>query len=212
MVLSAKQIKAARALLGWGQRDLARISGISLAAIAQIESEKGNPRDTTLQTLHQTFTKYSVEFSDEPGVRIRREPFSVTIWEGHEAMLNCWKDIEESLGPGGVLLISCVDDGLWKSHYPREMGEMYKARSKLGLTTLGLLTSPEKNESGWPSRNYRIVPAEATAPHAPYYVYRDKVALIKMTDPIRIVLIENPTVAESFRGQFQFHWERGEKY
>lgn len=212
MTLTVKHIKAARALLGWSQRDLSRVSGISLATIAQIESGGGNPRRETLRILELSFRKFDVEFSDEPGVRIQREPFSVQTWQGHEAMLQCWQDIERSLGPGEPLLISCVDDELWKSIYPKEMVEMYASRTKLGIVTLGLLASPEKNQSGWPSENYRIVPLEATSPNAPYYVYKNKVAIIKMPNPVRIVLIDNATVAESFRTQFQYHWDNGKQY
>ena len=127
-------------------------------------------------------------------------------------MLHCWHDIETSLGQGGELLISCVDDALWKSLYPQDMLAMYAARTKLGITTLGLLTKSENNHSGWPSKNYRIVPPEATSPHAPYYVYLDKVAIIKMRDPVRIVLIQNPTLAESFRAQFRYHWNNGKSF
>ncbi len=211
-MVTVPQIKAARALLDWTQRNLAKISGVSLATIAQIESGGGNPRAETMRILQQAFEKYDIEFLDDPGVRIRREPFDVKIWQGREAMLLCWKDIEESLPNGGELLISCVDDALWKSIYPTEMLEMYEVRTRLKITNLGLLTGPEKNESGWPSKNYRIVPPEATSPHAPYYVYLDKVAIISMRDPIRVVLIRNPTLAESFRAQFWYHWKNGKRF
>ena len=211
-MITVPQIKAARALLSWTQRDLAKLSGISFASIAQIESGAGNPRTGTMRILQQTFEKYNLEFSDDPGLRLRREPFDVKVWQGHEAMLLCWQDIEASLNDGGELLISCVDDALWKSLYPQEMLDMYASRTKLGITTLGLLTDPEKNHSNWPSKNYRIVPAEATSPHAPYYVYLDKVAIIKMRDPVQIVLIKNPTLAESFRMQFWYHWNNGKRF
>jgi transcriptional regulator with XRE-family HTH domain len=211
-VISVSQIKAARALLDWTQRDLARVSGISLAAIAQIECGAGNPRAGTMQILQEAFEKYAVEFSDDPGLRIKREPFGVTIWQGRDAMLRCWRDIEETLKGGGNLRISPVDDALWKSLYPEEMLEMYKRRTERKIISLGLLTDPAKNESGWSSKNYRIVPPAATTPYAPYYVYEDKVALIKMRDPIRIVRIENPTLAESFRTQFQYLWDNGKEF
>ena len=99
-MFSVPQIKAARALLDWTQRDLAEVSGVSLAAIAQIESGAGNPRATTMQILRQAFEKYDVEFSDDPGVRIRHEPFSIHLWQGREAILKVWKDIETTFGGG----------------------------------------------------------------------------------------------------------------
>ena len=211
-MITIAQTKAARALLNWTQQDLAKVSGISLASIAQIERGAGNPRQSTLAVLQQSFEKYGIEFSDDPGVRIQSEPFGVTVWQGREAMLHCWRDIEQTLGKGEEVLISCVDDQLWKSLYPQEMLDMYKRRTALGIITLGLLTSPDKNHSTWANKNYRIVPEEATSPLAPYYVYKNKVAVIKMRDPIRIIRIDNPTLAESFRTQFQYHWDNGKRY
>lgn len=208
-MITIAQIKAARALLDWTQKNLAKNSGISIAAIGQIESGAGNPRVETMRILQQTFEKYDIEFTDDPGVRIKKEPFSVLVWQGREAMLKCWRDIEDTLKGGGVLRISPVDDGLWKSLYPKEMLQMYKRRSDLDITTLGLLTHANKNESPWNKENYRIVPEAAIASEAPYYIYGDKVALIKMRDPIRIVLIKNPTLAESYYTQFQYLWDNG---
>ncbi len=54
----------------------------------------------------------------------------------------------------------------------------------------------------WCRQMPKAMPAEA-----PYYVYGDRVAIIKMTDPVRVVFIKNPTLAESFRAQFEYHWE-----
>jgi transcriptional regulator with XRE-family HTH domain len=212
-MITIEQIKAARALLNWTQKDLAKVSGISLAAITQIERGAGNPRVATLQTIQSAFEKYQIDFSDDPGVRIVREPFGVQVWQGREAMLKCWRDIEEVLkGDDKTLLISPVDDALWKSFYPKEMPEMYVRRTKLGIRTVGLLVAADKNESKWPRENYRIVPAAAVAANAPYYVYGDVVAIIKMRDPIRIVRIKNPTLAESFRTQFQYLWDNGKRF
>ena len=92
------------------------------------------------------------------------------------------------------------------------MSHIYRSRVERGIVTLGLLTDPEKNHSGWAAKNYRIVPEAATSPHAPYYVYLNKVAIIKMRDPVRIVLVDNSTIAESFRAQFQYHWQNGVTY
>ena len=45
-MLSSGQIRAARALLGWSQAELADQSGVSLATIRRIESERGPDRST----------------------------------------------------------------------------------------------------------------------------------------------------------------------
>ena len=46
MTLSSGQIRAARALLDWSQIELADDSGVSLATVRRIESERGPDRST----------------------------------------------------------------------------------------------------------------------------------------------------------------------
>jgi transcriptional regulator with XRE-family HTH domain len=210
-MITVPQIKAARGLLDWTQRDLAKISGISPASIAQIERGAGNPRAETMKTLQQAFEKYDVEFSDDPGLRIRQEPFAVNVWRGRDGILNVWKDIENVFadGTGGEVLLSSLDDSLWKKFWRKELPEAIAKRKVLKVKTRALIKKREDNR-GLPNDWCRIVP-KAMPAEAPFYVYKDKVAIIKLIDPIRVILITNPTLADSFRAQFEYHWDNGRR-
>ena len=205
-MITVPQIKAARGLLDWTQRDLARVSGLSFGAIAQIERGAGNPRASSMRILQQAFEKYDVEFSDDPGVRICQEAFSVYVWKGREV----WGDIEATYanGSGGEVFLSSLDDKLWQNIYPKELPIMIARRKKLKIVTRALVVNTSDNLT-LPAENCRKV-QKATFSHAPYYVYANKVAILKMLDPIRIILINNPTLAESFHAQFQNDWDQGE--
>lgn len=209
-MITVSQIKAARALLDWNQRDLVAASGLSLTTIAQIESGAGNPRASTMQLLQKTLEKHSVEFTDEPGVRMQRETFAVNVWQGREAILKIWSDIESTLmgEKEPEVLLSSLDDSLWEKLYPKELPLMLKNRKNLNIKTRALIKSAKDNHT-LPMLHCRIVPKTVFA-NSPYYVYRDKVAIIKMKSPIRVILIKNETVAESYRGQFLWHWQNGE--
>ena len=73
-----RQVKAARALLGWSQSDLARHSGISEPTIARLESAEGQlgGRGATVERIRSALERSGIEFIDEngggPGVRLRR--------------------------------------------------------------------------------------------------------------------------------------------
>jgi predicted transcriptional regulator len=75
---SIRQVKAARALLGWSQSDLARHSGISEPTIARLESAEGQlgGRGKTVEKIRSALEKSGIEFIDEngggPGVRLRK--------------------------------------------------------------------------------------------------------------------------------------------
>lgn len=78
--LSARQIKAARALLDWSQRDLVKVSGLSLAAIRKIELGYISPRKTTMDAISGALQFAGIEFMERDGVRRRSE--NICIYDG----------------------------------------------------------------------------------------------------------------------------------
>jgi len=77
-VVSIRQVKAARALLGWSQSDLAEHSGVSEPTIARLEAADGElgGRGDTVRKIQMTLETSGIEFIDEngggPGVRLNR--------------------------------------------------------------------------------------------------------------------------------------------
>ena len=73
--VSVRQIKAARALLGWSQDDLAARSGVSQPTIKRLEAQGGDlgGRAKTGEKLCRALEKAGVEFinGDGPGVRLK---------------------------------------------------------------------------------------------------------------------------------------------
>jgi ribosome-binding protein aMBF1 (putative translation factor) len=55
LFLNGRLIKAARALLGWSQTDLAEQTSISLSTIRRIETISSNPNKSTQKLLIQCF-------------------------------------------------------------------------------------------------------------------------------------------------------------
>jgi transcriptional regulator with XRE-family HTH domain len=74
-MVTVRQLKAARALLGWSQRDLAEKSGVSLPTIASWEQDEGElgGRDATRKKLFAAFKRAGVKFLNaaELGVTLR---------------------------------------------------------------------------------------------------------------------------------------------
>jgi predicted transcriptional regulator len=78
--VSIRQIKAARALLGWSQDDLARAAEVSIPTIKRLEAFDGplGGRDQTAEKIVAAIESAGVEFIDAngggPGVRLRKPP------------------------------------------------------------------------------------------------------------------------------------------
>jgi len=91
MVISAAQIRAARALVGWTQAQLAANSGLSEISIQNIEKGATDPRASTLAAIERALEAAGVEFTNggRPGVRFReaapthiREEAMTTVRDG----------------------------------------------------------------------------------------------------------------------------------
>jgi transcriptional regulator with XRE-family HTH domain len=78
LTLRSELIRAARALLRWEQRDLAKASSVSLPTIKRLESKPGimAAHMSTTVALRTALEAAGVEFIDEngggPGVRLRK--------------------------------------------------------------------------------------------------------------------------------------------
>jgi len=72
-MITARQIRAARALLGWSQQQLADKAIVSLNVVTRIERGEVDPRLSTLTALHKALTKAGIEFvsADQKGEGVR---------------------------------------------------------------------------------------------------------------------------------------------
>ena len=77
IVITGKHIRAARALLGWAQGELARKSRVALGTIRRMEGFEGSvgARTETLGRVVSVLEKAGVEFLDGggPGVRMKSQ-------------------------------------------------------------------------------------------------------------------------------------------
>jgi transcriptional regulator with XRE-family HTH domain len=77
-MVSIRQVKAAKSLLGWSQNDLAAASGVSAPTIARLESqdgELGGRADTSakiIAALESAGVIFVAENGEGPGVRLRK--------------------------------------------------------------------------------------------------------------------------------------------
>jgi len=70
MAITVPQIRAARALLKWRQRDLAEKSAMAAVSIRKIESGAVTPRKNSLAKIEVAFAEAGVGFSGASGVRL----------------------------------------------------------------------------------------------------------------------------------------------
>lgn len=73
-MITARQIRAARVLLGWSLQDLARHAGLSLNGVKRLEGGHGDPRMSTVRAVKAALEGGGLEFvpaSDGKGEGVR---------------------------------------------------------------------------------------------------------------------------------------------
>ena len=75
---NGRQLRAARALLGWDQARLAKAARVAIGTIRRMESFSGtiNSQTGTLYNVQVALERGGIEFLDDerPGVRLRNPP------------------------------------------------------------------------------------------------------------------------------------------
>lgn len=74
-MITHAQIRAARAMIGWKQTDLAKAAGVSEMSIKNIERGTTDSRMSTMQAIQSALESAGIIFIDQngngPGVRLR---------------------------------------------------------------------------------------------------------------------------------------------
>jgi len=68
-MITRAQIRAARALIGWTQTDLAQASGVSQVAIKNLERGSTDPRLSTFSSIQAAFDQAGIIFLDAGDLR-----------------------------------------------------------------------------------------------------------------------------------------------
>lgn len=100
-MISASLIRAARAIIGAKQRELARAAGISLATLNNIERGVGDPRTSTLEAIEQSLERAGVQIGGDKStetVTLHRlaRPSAYDTYYASQRVL-------QSLGPDSLL-------------------------------------------------------------------------------------------------------------
>ncbi|WP_320409756.1 helix-turn-helix transcriptional regulator [Bosea sp. Root483D1] len=111
-MITPAQIRAARALIGWKQTDLAVAAGLSEMSIKNIERGENDPRVSTLSAIQKAFELAGVIFVPEngegPGLRLRK------------------------IVPGQIVRFRASSE--MEARFPRSSGETYKVQVFHGPT------------------------------------------------------------------------------
>jgi transcriptional regulator with XRE-family HTH domain len=133
MLITPGQCRAARALLGWSQRDLEVKAKVSRKAIADFEREVSAPYARTIRDIVETLEAAGIEFQmPEEGVR---GPGVGLKWGVEIALRSQDYGETEGRGEGGIKALEGAED---MAAYWAERQELWASFSLLGRQALSV--------------------------------------------------------------------------
>ncbi|MDD5586155.1 MAG: helix-turn-helix transcriptional regulator [Alphaproteobacteria bacterium] len=215
-MITGRQIRAARGLLGWDASALAEKAGLSRETISNIETSAVQARESTLNHIAKVFIEHRLEFIDNQGVRFR--PEGVEVLNGREGVARFWDlvfftaqttgGIFRQNGINDEALIRCAPD-IVDAHIERMAALRQTRRDSLVRV---ILLGGDYNFVCTEYADYKWHPKNMPAP-VPYYVFGDTVCIFVFeTDPSpKIILISSPIVAAAYIKQFDETWEMAKR-
>ncbi len=208
MSITTAQIRGARGILNWSQQDLAQRTGISATSIGAIENGQTTPRASTLDIIRSTLERNGIEFLGLQGVREREN--NIVTYEGKNGIQSFFDDVYETTKQNSseICLFNGVPSKLihWLGN---EFYEMHRARMAALKNFKFRIIIEEGDEqfiaSGF--AEYRWFPKDRFNERT-LYCYGDKLAFLNFTkDNVRILVMQQEEIADSFRELFNIAWE-----
>lgn len=201
------QIRAARGLLGWSQKELARRSGISDVSIINYEKGKRTPHQNTLNKIIYAFEAGGVDFTEDGGVRPRQS--RVITYKGRDGFIRFFDDIYETASTcdnPGLCTTSHVED--LYDHWLGDYEPLHNERmTRLGHKVRVLLKEGDTHLTSTGYTEYRWMPEEIFGDTS-LYIYGDKLAFVRFySDNVVVTVVESKAVSDSPRKMFEAIWQ-----
>lgn len=205
-MISIKQIRAARGLLNWTQKELADKATLSREAIKNIENEISRPRKDSLDEIQRAFENYGVEFM--PGDGVRMQDTTVHVLHGEDGIKALWDDIYETMvaSESREILIANNTEPTALGKNIVDYLDMHLKRLKAAKIHEKILCCTGDTNFLGPITSYRWVPKENFC-DTPTFIYAGKVAMLIWGPPAKVTIINDPQYAESVRNLFRFTWD-----
>lgn len=206
-MITGRQIRAARALIGWDTQVLAEKADVSRNMISKVENGHVTARDGSIEKITRAFeTDGGVEFTENEGVRFR--PSDIEIFQGIERFDEFTDFLYDYLKrKGGDVCVSAVNEKLFAKY--RKNHELHRQRMKelveSGKVHYRILATESKFVSDY--AEHRWIPAQSSAPTS-FYAFGDCLALISFAhEPAPyVILIKSGPFAEAYRQSFEAAW------
>lgn len=206
-LISANQIKAARAYLGWSQDDLAAAANLSITTVRSLET--GHVSLRSAREVRKAFEVAGLEFTEGEGVRRRVD--EVRIYQTSNSCDLFFEDMLQTVRDKGgeVLVMIKSQDMLMHSCGVTDLKNPKQLALLNGTARVKCLLSENTTPLVcMPSFKFRMAPKHILVPSS-YYLYGDKLVIVlcEGRTSFRFVVFAAAGFAQDWRTYFTSLWE-----
>lgn len=206
MLITADQIRAARALKNWSQTDLAERTGLAVPTIANIELGKQMPGKNTIEKIIDAFAVAEITFT-ETGVEFdRNEIVSLVGWGKFKNLLiDVLKTLDEKPPKEREFLVYSANDDL----STEDEIELYQEMHDSGIQHKRIISSKAKKVL-YSLKWSRKIDMKYFDEQGAIFIYGNKIAFY--TSPhgdteATTTIITNDRISSTFRKIFAYMWD-----
>lgn len=207
-MITAEQIRAARALLDWSTADLAKRIKLTVNGLNKIERGHVTAQRDTLLRIRKAFEENGIEFL--PGCGLRKKDNMVTVFEGDDfrkEQISLWHKILKTTGGTLCIAHESEEEAIEDVGLDAVMDELEKRR-QIGISHKILVRDDDTGLIP-PYHTYHDLPEKYFSPY-PLEVFGDHVSFSSRKFARKSIIIHNKEIADSIQKLFDFVYDNTE--
>ncbi len=205
MLITADQIRAARALKNWSQTDLSDRTGLAVPTIANIELGKQIPGKNTIEKIIDAFSIGGVRITTNGVEFDQNEIFSLVGDGKFKNLIRDALQILEDLPPEERSFWALNAEDIVTTD---EETDIYLEMLKKGISLRRIISN--KAAIKYNEFETKLIDHKYSDDKGAVFIFADKIALYtgaEGDEEPTTLIITNARIAETYRKQFSFMWD-----
>jgi transcriptional regulator with XRE-family HTH domain len=205
MIITGRQLRGARGLLGWSIEDLVDQTGVNRITIRQIEADEVEPQEKTLTKILSVLDKHGIEFLPEEGVKVRKQ--EARTYSGKAGFRQLLDHIYDTLKNGGRIRQFNFGDLRYLSYSEGFVEEHLGRMAAIKGLDAKVLEMPGDTQEPVEYCEYRDLD-KAYKDMTPWYLYGDFLvySLNESGNRREFITIDSKLLAEHYVKEFDIFW------
>lgn len=205
MLITADQIRAARALKNWSQTDLAERTGLAVPTIANIELGKQIPGKNTIEKIIDSFSLGGIRFTPN-GVEFDKDEITTIFGDGKFKFIQIDAiRVLENLPPKErfYLAFNAEDHATTE-----EEQDLYDLMTSKGIILRRIVSQKARIQHDY--FKTKIIDPQYTSEKGEVFFFGDKVVFYTYPEgnqDVTTLIINNSRIADTYKKIFSYMWD-----